>query len=123
MKGQKEALIDEIKNFGITLPTKVTLNAGQFELITDALTDGIVSGEIAYSKTSDTPQEIRRYVRSMIKNHLNKALELNGGVRKSTAAAAQPKKETGPALDKSALTSGLSGALDAFMGNSSGAEE
>lgn len=62
---------------------------------------------------------MRRYVRSMIKNHLNKAPELNGGVRPSgrgTATFTTKKADKVPSLDRSALSPGLAAALDAFTG-------
>jgi len=126
MIGQKEAVIACIRAFGITLPAKVNLTVAQFEAAADSITKDICNGLVSYSKPLNGI-EVRRYVRSMIKNHLNKAVELNGGTRKSSAGGAvfkiTQKPLTGPPLDKSVLPKGLLQAYYEVTGESDGAQE
>ena len=84
MKGQKEAVIDEVL---VHLPTfkKYTDNAilllteKQLEIIKATIHNSIMAGTIEYSKDKSNNAEVRSYARSMVMNHLKKAKELNGG--------------------------------------------
>jgi hypothetical protein len=117
MKGQKEAVVEYIKGLGHILPSKVNLPTSEFEFIVDKVVCDIGNDRVSYGKDKTLTQEVRRYVRSMIKNHLNKAPELNGGIRKGTLNnTIVAKKQKGPTLDRGALTPGLTAALDAFTG-------
>ena len=83
-KGQKEAVVEEIK---LALPSFVpfkdnaTLYLGnlQLENIKTNIMVGIINGIIDYSKDRNNHNEVRAYARSMVMNHLKKAKELNGG--------------------------------------------
>ena len=82
--GQKEAVINEIM---AQLPTFVKhvdnallkLSSAQLEAVKTAVGDGIISGNIEYSKDITKTTEVRSYARSMVMNHIKKAKELNGG--------------------------------------------
>jgi hypothetical protein len=84
MKGQKEAVIEEVL---LTLPgfTKysdnaiLTLTEGQLEVIKNNIFNGIINQTIEYGKDPNNHSEARTYARSMVMNHLKKAKELNGG--------------------------------------------
>ncbi len=84
MKGQKEAVIDEVL---VHLPTfvKYTDNAilllteKQLETIKATIHGSIMAGTIEYSKDKSNNAEVRSYARSMVMNHIKKAKELNGG--------------------------------------------
>lgn len=115
MKGQKEAVVEYIKAFGYIVPDKVVLAHNHYEAIVDKVVQDIVNGIVSYGKDKTRMYDIRKYVRSMVKNHLNKASELNGGAYTPSSKKATPKEES-PSLDRDSLTSGLSTALDMFMG-------
>lgn len=127
MMGQKQALLILIQGFSIKVPSKVNLTVAQFESLVNIMVDDIRVGNVSYGKDKNDSYEVRKYVRSMIKNHLNKAPELNGGVRKSSAGGAvfriTQKQATGPALDKSVLPKGLLDAYYDVTGESDGADQ
>lgn len=86
MKGQKEAVIDEVL---LQLPTFqkgidnaiLVLTSTQLENIKANVFNGIINGLIEYGKDPNNHAEARTYARSMVMNHLKKAKELNGGFK------------------------------------------
>jgi hypothetical protein len=123
MKGQKEALVEYVKAFGYTVPSKVNLTNAHFESIVDRLVDDIQNDLVSYGKDKTIGHEVRKYVRSMIKNHLNKAKELNGGQYSPKTGKQKIVEKISHPLDKTQLTPGLSNAFDKYMGEGSGTEE
>ena len=104
MKGQKESVIEEVKNalFGNFTPYKdnaiLMLTNGDLETIKANIATGITNSTIEYSKDRTNTNEVRTYARSMVMNHLKKAKELNGGhifnhssTISSAAGIVQPK--------------------------------
>ena len=62
----------------------VTLTTDERRRVIDQVTEGILSGEVAFSdrarKRYDTDAKVRSYVVGMVSNHLRKDRRLNGGV-------------------------------------------
>jgi hypothetical protein len=85
MKGQKQAVIDEVlaqlPNF-VRFKDKaiLALSNTQLESVKENVRAGIQSGLIEYSKSLSDVGEVRTYARSMVMNHLKKAKELNGNM-------------------------------------------
>lgn len=83
MKGQKQAVVDEVLkclpgfrlNHDIAL---VMLSSGELEAIKQAVGIGIFNGTIEYGKSTAVKTEVMAYARSMVMNHMKKAKELNG---------------------------------------------
>lgn len=84
MKGQKEAVVEEIM---LQLPNfrkmhdnaLLLLSADQLEAVKATIGNLIANGAIEYSKDKTNIAEVRSYARSMVMNHIKKAKELNGG--------------------------------------------
>ena len=84
MKGQKEFVVEEVKNKLISFtPYKdnaiLLLSNTQLESIKNTVTNAIIGGHVEYGKDRTNAAEVRAYARSMVMNHLKKAKELNGG--------------------------------------------
>ncbi len=84
-KGQKEAVVEEVKlALGASFVPYSTnailvLSSQQLEDIKANIFNGIINGTIEYGKDPNNHSEARSYARSMVMNHLKKAKELNGG--------------------------------------------
>jgi hypothetical protein len=82
--GQKEAVVAEVL---LQLPTfqkyvdnaLLKLSSQQLEDVKANVMNGILNGNIEYSKDPNNHAEVRTYARSMVMNHFKKAKELNGG--------------------------------------------
>ena len=116
MKGQKEAVVEVFQGLGYPIPCDMSrvLTSGDFERTVDIIVSGIVSGQIKYGKDKNNAHEVRKYVRSMVKNHMNKAKELNGGSYSPVAKKVEVE-DKGPALDRSVLSPELTTALDKYV--------
>ena len=83
MKGQKQAVVELVKNY---LPTfvpfqdvaLVMLTKNQLEDLKTEIAVNIGHGLIEYSKNKTNTNEVTSYARSCVMNHLKKAKELNG---------------------------------------------
>ena len=84
MVGQKEAVVVEVTNILGARFTKFLSNAvellstAELETVKRNITNGIITGNIEYSKDRTKTSEVTSYARSMVMNHLKKARELNG---------------------------------------------
>lgn len=91
---QKDSVINATKEVLGSLPNvpvKEVLTKDQLIQIRSKVTDGIIKGEVVYSKDISNKEDVLKYVRGMVDNHLRKAKELNGGV-KLDKTEAKPKK-------------------------------
>jgi hypothetical protein len=82
MKGQKEAVLEVVQrmlpNFNLYKDIAlVMLTRDQLESLKYEIGQGIIAGQIEYSKPLLNHEAIT-YARSMVMNHLKKAKELNG---------------------------------------------
>ena len=79
MVGQKEAVVVEVTNILGARFTKFLSNAvellstAELETVKRNITNGIITGNIEYSKDRTKTSEVTSYARSMVMNHLKKA--------------------------------------------------
>jgi hypothetical protein len=63
----------------------VELNKAQMDEVAEEVTDGIESGNVDFSESAkakyDERSKVKKYVISMVKNHLRKDKRLNGGTK------------------------------------------
>jgi len=83
MSSQKDAVVAEVLLAIPTFRTSVDvasnlLSKDQLENIKANIMNGIINGNIDYSKDKNNHNEVRSYARSMTANHIKKAKELNG---------------------------------------------
>ena len=120
MKGQKEAVVDNVllifpsfeKNRDNALLQLTT--SCQLEYLKNKIFLEIVNGDIEYSKDRTNHNEVRAYARSMVMNHLKKAKELNGGFSSSSANPKSSKTKTFK-TPKGIDTSSVSEELQEFL--------
>ena len=97
MKGQKEAVVDMVKQM---LPgfieykniALMMLTPEQLEELKREIGAGIYNGEIEYSKADKNG--CYQYARAMVMNHLKKARELNGNSVLGKAQAQETAEES-----------------------------
>lgn len=94
MIGQKEAVVSEVKRVlgaaftpGVTDARTLLTKAHKDEIAAN-ITAMIENQQVTYGKKIESRETLRRYVRSMVDNHLKKAKELNGGSAYRPASSA-----------------------------------
>ena len=107
---QSEAVVNAVQdtlgdNF-VTHETvaKDVLTNDQLTSIVDTITQGIMDGEIAYGKNLDE-KDVKKYVSSMVNNHLRKSKKLNGGTTHKPTKEGTKRDEQLKALNQLLKTS------------------
>ena len=88
---QKSAVVEQVllqlPNFQKHVDNALLmLTPQQLNNIKNNIRDGILSGNIDYSKDRSNTAEVQSYARSMTMNHLKKAVELNGNTKNKVVA-------------------------------------
>lgn len=81
MKSQKQAVFDAVKQMKGSLTGELTNS--EFDQVSEVVAGQILDGTVAFSDEAkakyDTTEKVLSYTRSMVRNHMRKSPELNGG--------------------------------------------
>lgn len=93
MIGQKEAVIAAVRNLlgpawsPGSVDVRASLTDAQYRSLVTTVTQGIMAGNVKYSKSRGNYNDVFRYTQGMVANHMKKAVELNGGVKMSATGS------------------------------------
>lgn len=82
---QKQAVIDAVSAVlgsrftSGTTNVKSVITEDETSKVRDLVSNGIIAGDVVYSKNPSDTEAVKRYTAGLIENHFRKAKELNGG--------------------------------------------
>jgi hypothetical protein len=88
--GQKQSVINAVSEvLGSSFVPSSTIvrdviTSEQLESVRQLVFAGIISGSVAFGKSTEDEKLVRRYVNGMVDNHFRKSPELNGGTKYTT---------------------------------------
>jgi hypothetical protein len=103
---QKDAVVNFVEQVLGTRFTKGETNVkeiitkDELSQVKDLIFNGILAGEISYSKGVGDHAELKRYISGMVQNYFRKSKDLNGGVAYSADPSKSKKDETLSSLKK-----------------------